>query len=117
MRRVVSITLGRPIAIHLEAIDVELPSVDNDHLVNSQMPPWAALSINRTSMFVHIVNYRLICGRIMGALHGPRKANQVEMSIGDIRDNLVVELDEWRRNMPDLSQLETGTSADICRRR
>lgn len=104
-------------ALHMEAIDVEMPSVDNDHITNTEMPLWAALDLNRTAIFIHIVKYRLICGKIMSTLHSPKKAGHNEAAVRYMRDELVTELDEWRQSTPDLRSLENGTTPEMCRRR
>ena len=114
--RVVSITLGRPMALHVEAIDVEMPSVENDRIISSEMPSWTVLDINRTSIFIHIVSYRHLCGKIMSALHSPKKNGHDEAEVRALRENLASELDEWKRTTPDLRPLERGPSVELCRR-
>jgi hypothetical protein len=104
-------------ALHMEAIDVEMPSIENDHIINSEMPSWATLDINRTSIFIHIVNYRLLCGKIMSTLHGPKKAGHEESAVRHLRDELASELEKWRKKTPDLTSLEKGPSSEVCRRR
>jgi hypothetical protein len=101
--RVVCITLGRPMALHIEDIDVELPSVESDRLISLNMESWTALDMNRTSIFVHIVKYRLLCGKIMRAFHGPKKAEHNEAMICCLRDDLASELEDWQRKTRDLS--------------
>ena len=111
--RVVSITLGRPIALHLEAIDVEMPSADNDRIINSELPPWMALDVNRTSIFVHISNYRLLCGKIMSTLHSPKKDGHNEAEVRSRRKDLASKLDEWKRRTPELRP-QTGQTVELC---
>ena len=101
----------------MEAIDVEMPSVDNDPIIHSEMPSWVTLDVNRTLIFVHIVNYRLLCGRIMSALHSPKKAGHAEAAVRYMRDGLASELQEWKRKTPDLRVLDEEPSSEMCRRR
>ncbi|KAL4901699.1 fungal-specific transcription factor domain-containing protein [Aspergillus multicolor] len=71
--RVVSITLGRPLAIRLQDTDVSLPQP----------------CLSPTSIFVHIVRYRIICGIIISALHtgSARTQTDAESALG-ARDRL-----------------------------
>jgi hypothetical protein len=71
----VSITLGRPVAINPDDCDVELPSVENERFINSGFFDEAASDepFNRTTIFVHITKYRILCGKIMRCLHSLKK--------------------------------------------
>ena len=104
-------------ALHMESIDVEMPSADNDYIMNSEMPSWAILDVNRTSIFIHIVNYRLLCGKIMSTLHSPKKAGHNEAAVRYMRDRLVSELEEWKHTIPDLGSLDHESSSEMCWRR
>ncbi|KAJ4859683.1 fungal specific transcription factor domain-containing protein [Trichoderma breve] len=79
--RVISVTLGRPLAICVEDIDVELPTDDFEETIPSRY---------RTAIFVHIVRYRDICADFYQK-----------------RDQLATELNAWRAetnrlNTPDM---------------
>jgi hypothetical protein len=96
---------------------VNLPSIENDYIITSEIPPSAALDLNRTTIFVYIVKYRLLCGKIMGALHGPKKATYDESTVRFVRDKLVSELLEWKHEVPDLTSLQGAAFSESHRRR
>ncbi|KAI5464417.1 fungal-specific transcription factor domain-containing protein [Mariannaea sp. PMI_226] len=116
--RIVSITLGRPLAVCVEDIDVELPTDDLDEATSP-----AALSTGddqdssriapsyRTSLFVHLVRYRDICGRCLTSLHrSSRVAAQSEADLYQARNSLAAELQAWRTdtnnlNLPEIDLL------------
>ncbi|OPB46368.1 Zn2Cys6 transcription factor [Trichoderma guizhouense] len=113
--RVISVTLGRPLAICVEDIDVELPTDDFEETASvstlspgsdrdsSQIP-----SRYRTAIFVHIVRYRDICGRCLTSLHrGVKGGIQSSADFYQKRDQLATELNAWRAetnrlNTPDM---------------
>lgn len=91
--------MGRPLAIHLDDIDVELPSPESDHVFATPLEPHEDTSpINRTAIFVHITEYRLLCGKIIRSLHGLKRPGHDETRIISPRDSLVADLDSWRQN-------------------
>ncbi|GKT64280.1 fungal specific transcription factor [Colletotrichum tofieldiae] len=102
MDRIASLILGRPLAIQLEDIDVELPhfdmpaSVPLHHSLSTASfgtPEWHL----GTSIFVHIVRYRLICGKILNILHRSTSANREStITYENSRNALVEELQSWR---------------------
>ncbi|KAL6831822.1 major facilitator superfamily domain-containing protein [Trichoderma camerunense] len=111
----ISVTLGRPLAICVEDIDVELPTDDFEETASvstlspgsdrdsSQIP-----SRYRTAIFVHIVRYRDICGRCLTSLHrGVKGGIQSSADFYQKRDQLATELNAWRAetnrlNTPDM---------------
>lgn len=106
MDRVTSITLGRPLAIHLEDSDTELPRAEANIVVSPDnnlsptepigSPPWQL----RTAIFVHIVRYRLICGKILSSLHNVVKSRMSASFDGEsVRRQLTEELDAWRSDI------------------
>ncbi|KAK5273668.1 hypothetical protein LTR96_000268 [Exophiala xenobiotica] len=106
MDRVTSITLGRPLAIHLEDFDTELPRaeahivVSPDNLLSPTepigSPPWQL----RTAIFVHIVRYRLICGKILSSLHNVIKSRMTAtFDYEAVRRQLTEELEAWRSDI------------------
>ncbi|BCS23472.1 uncharacterized protein APUU_31697A [Aspergillus puulaauensis] len=98
MDRIVSITLGRPLAIRLQDTDVALPDPSLDSLVNDP----SGLCI--TALFVHIVRYRVICGDIMSALHTGSTRTQTDAeSALRARDNLANTLAQWHSDTANLS--------------
>lgn len=114
LRRIVSITLGRPVAIDMGEIDVALPSAEIDHIT---CPPniesIVSTDFNRTAIFIHITNYRILCGRIMRALHGLKRADDNEISMRKLRDDLELELEDWRSKTSELHLPDTGMSSPI----
>ncbi|KAH9203636.1 fungal-specific transcription factor domain-containing protein [Leptodontidium sp. 2 PMI_412] len=105
MDRVVSLTLGRPLGIQLDEIDTELPHVQDLAIAMTfdgplsptqpfDNPPWQL----RTSIFIHIVKYRIICGKALVILHGAKRPQgPAYADIGVIRDELAQELDDWHQ--------------------
>ncbi|RFU79841.1 mfs transporter [Trichoderma arundinaceum] len=123
--RVVSVTLGRPLAICIEDIDVELPTDDLEETAtastlspgsdrdSSQIPPRY-----RTAIFVHIVRYRDICGRCLTALHrGGRNGIQSPTDFYQKRDELATELNVWRAETSRLNTPEMDLSTPLAEAR
>ncbi|KAF4333225.1 transcription activator acu-15 [Fusarium beomiforme] len=116
--RVTSLALGRPLAIQLEDIDVDLPpSSTADQLPEDSSPlsaaPYGTPQYRAaTSVFVHIVRYRLICGKIINALH--RSAKHVTLpsiSYEEMRTALARELQEWHTETSSLPLVKSDTTA------
>ena len=77
---------------------MELPSAENDHVLARPLERHEGNSpINRTAIFVHITEYRLLCGRIIKSLHGLKRPEHDERQIHALRDSLVADLDSWRQ--------------------
>ena len=111
-----SITLGRPLAIHLQDTDVSLPDPSLDATVNhcesdtDQLAP----TFCRTALFVHIVRYRIICGDILSALHnGSTRTQTDEAPALAARDRLANELATWRRDTANLSLSDVDLSSTL----
>ncbi|KAG4277802.1 hypothetical protein FPRO04_07045 [Fusarium proliferatum] len=116
--RVTSLALGRPLALQLEDIDVDLPpSSTADQLPEDSSPlssaPYGTPQYRAaTSVFVHIVRYRLICGKIINALH--RSAKHVTFpntSYDEMRTALARELQEWHTETANLPLVKSDTAA------
>ncbi|KAF4963605.1 hypothetical protein FSARC_8390 [Fusarium sarcochroum] len=116
--RVTSLALGRPLAIQLEDIDVDLPpSSTSDQLPQDSSPlssaPYGTPQYRAaTSVFVHIVRYRLICGKIINALH--RSAKHVtfpSISYEEMRTALATELQEWHTETSNLPLVKSDATA------
>ncbi|KAF4500999.1 transcription activator acu-15 [Fusarium agapanthi] len=116
--RVTSLALGRPLALQLEDIDVDLPpSSTADQLPEDSSPlssaPYGTPQYRAaTSVFVHIVRYRLICGKIIKALH--RSAKHVTFpntSYEEMRTALARELQEWHTETANLPLVKNDTAA------
>lgn len=103
MDRITSITLGRPLAIHLDDFDTELPRSEVDIVVSPDnnlcptepigSPPWQL----RTAIFVQIVRYRLLCGRILSSLHNViRSRMDASFDYERTRRMIIDDLEAWR---------------------
>ncbi|KAJ5626537.1 hypothetical protein N7528_003964 [Penicillium herquei] len=97
MDRVVSITLGRPLAIHLEDIDLALPGSDAAQFPTliEQSAVISSEHRQRITAFVHITRYRIICGKIMASLHQGRHDINESLALSRQKD-LSNELERWR---------------------
>lgn len=102
MDRVASFVLGRPLAIQLEDVDTDLPYVDTTKLSDPRgfsssnedfdSPKWHL----KTLIFVHIVRYRIICGKILTSLHRDTKSTRESSgSYETIRNELAMDLESW----------------------
>ncbi|KAL2812558.1 fungal-specific transcription factor domain-containing protein [Aspergillus cavernicola] len=111
--RVVSITLGRPLALNADDFDVDLPSLSGtttDAAVD--VAPDGESHENRDAtqaqsplrIFVHIVHHMDICGNIMRFLHGV-KPIQSDVTGLTRRNHLIADLDKWRQSTADLEYL------------
>jgi hypothetical protein len=94
---VVSITLGRPLAIHLEDVDLALPDCGNARFSNSPQMDEMTLPKEQlqTAVFVHITRYRILCGTIMVSLHRSRHSSNEHSALA-AQTELANELEEWR---------------------
>ncbi|OAP58021.1 hypothetical protein AYL99_07111 [Fonsecaea erecta] len=101
MDRIVSFTLGRPLAIQLDDVDAELPPVDVTDAADMADRPSsedsmeAPLSDQRIALFNHIVRYRLICGKILISLHRDMRLPGVTFDYFKVREDLAHELRAW----------------------
>ena len=93
----VSITLGRPLAIHLDDVNLALPDFDAGQFPSLTERTVILSSENHQQIaaFVHITRYRIICGKIMTSLHQGRHNNEETLALGRQAD-LSNELDRWR---------------------
>ncbi|KAF5018670.1 hypothetical protein F66182_9345 [Fusarium sp. NRRL 66182] len=116
--RVTSLALGRPLAIQLEDIDVDLPPCSTPGQLPQDMSPLSSAPYGTpqyraaTSVFVHIVRYRLICGKIINALH--RSARHVTFqstSYEEMRTALARELQEWHTETSSLPLVKSDATA------
>ncbi|KAJ5414228.1 hypothetical protein N7509_000855, partial [Penicillium cosmopolitanum] len=102
MDRVVSITLGRPLAIHLEDVDTTLPdpNLDESNDIDVERHDGTPSS---TAIFNHLTRYRILSGKVMVSLHSSRGQTQDETSTGATRLALTQELENWRSETATLS--------------
>lgn len=117
MDRVASLTLGRPLAVQLEDIEVDLPRIEIPSeprpLGRSLAPgPYGTVEWHlRTSIFVHIVRYRIICGKILNSLHrDTKKSRDGSPYYAEVRDSLVQELQDWRLGIAQLPLFATDNT-------
>ncbi|RGP76951.1 hypothetical protein FLONG3_4889 [Fusarium longipes] len=116
--RVTSLALGRPLALQLEDIDVDLPpSSTPDQFPQDSSPlssaPYGTPQYRAaTSVFVHIVRYRLICGKIINALHRSAKhVSFTSISYEEMRTALARELQDWHAETANLPLVKSDATA------
>ncbi|KAI8723166.1 Zn(2)-C6 fungal-type domain-containing protein [Fusarium sp. LHS14.1] len=118
--RVTSLALGRPLAIQLEDIDVDLPPCansdplpqDQDGNPLSSAPYGTPQYRAATTVFVHIVRYRLICGKIINALHRSTKhTTNTNTNYEEMRAALAQELQEWHAETANLPLVKGDSTA------
>ena len=105
MDRITSLILGRPCAIRDD---------DFDHVCPTEDPTICPTSSTDTPpapfVFRHIVSYRLLCGRIVSALHRKKAPNTTEQHVLRIRQELCADLETWKQ---DVEQLHLEHSSQI----
>ncbi|KAE8340533.1 hypothetical protein BDV24DRAFT_151889 [Aspergillus arachidicola] len=117
MDRIVSITLGRPLAIHLQDVEVALPDPSLDTAFdrdNINLRRQSSSSFSRTALFVHIVRYRIICGDILSALHNTSGRTQSDAASTLVaRDKLANDLAQWHHETAALALPEIDLSSPL----
>lgn len=114
--RIASITLGRPLAIQLEDCDTELPEVRQleakppntplSYNVTFDSPQWQS----RTAIFVHIITYRTICGKILTSLHNTTRSKiESGYDYATVGEGLRQELETWYQNIDNLRLVDSAT--------
>lgn len=111
MDRVTSNILGRPLAIRDEDIDASLPS-DDDVAFNNALAS-STVDVPRIAVFRSIINYRLLCGKVLTTLHRRRAPSMSTIEALKLRSDLAQGLEDWRLqleelNLPDDSASETS---------
>ncbi|KAJ4214450.1 hypothetical protein NW759_010466 [Fusarium solani] len=101
--RVVSFTLGRPVAIRDEEVDVSLPSHLDDDQFGPDRPIFVQPQVDgvprNDSPFLHITRIRRLSGRILTQLYNLRHSNQG--SVADKRATrrmFHAEINAWRND-------------------
>ena len=116
--------MGRPLALRMEDTDVCLPRGDDvpetTHLSgrtddqvhasspvdgdDTRIPDYLFVTGEnraRSLIFVHILRYRILCGRILDSLHASRSpASTSERE--QLQDDLATRLDEWKQETQSL---------------
>ncbi|KAF2992969.1 hypothetical protein E8E13_000104 [Curvularia kusanoi] len=114
--RVVSIALGRPLAVRLQDIDVNLPSELPEGDVISPRSSNNAETSRTTAgyqmaVFVHIIRYRVLCGKILDSLHGAIPDTMLTpIERVARRNDLAAELQTWRADTYSLQLQEMDLS-------
>ncbi|OQE36079.1 hypothetical protein PENCOP_c012G02786 [Penicillium coprophilum] len=102
MDRVVSITLGRPFALHDDDIDVTpFENADEEFIHADRISPQSPLQPSLMAVPLHILSLRKIAGKISRKVYRNAKdTNMTSQEREAIIDSLHQELLNWRRNMP-----------------
>jgi hypothetical protein len=109
MDRIISNTLGRPVAINLLEIDTEYPTIEEDSETSwspsptlediLKYPHWPA----NTKIFNHITWHRVITGKILSNLHNIPKSRMPDpQTCSTIKKQLAEELNKWRAGVASL---------------
>lgn len=100
MYRIVSNILGRPFSIQMSDVDAQLPTTENDEVMamglSETVTSHHSLS-GSTDIFVHIVQYRLLCGKIVTTMHGQPGRSMQDENIISLRDGLAEDVVHWGR--------------------
>ncbi|KAJ5273287.1 hypothetical protein N7478_008412 [Penicillium angulare] len=103
MDRVLSITLGRPLAINIEDVNLALPDCEAAQFpsLTERSEMISTENRQRIAAFVHITRYRIICGKIMTSLH--QGCHDIDEALAlNIQADLFNELERWRLQTPSL---------------
>lgn len=109
MDRITSLILGRPCAIRDDDYDHVCP--EEDSTISSTTGP------DRQTMpfvFKHIVSYRLLCGRIVSALHRKKGSDVSEQHVFRIRQELCADLERWKQEVEQLHLEQTSQTSSSC---
>ncbi|KAF6825815.1 fungal specific transcription factor [Colletotrichum plurivorum] len=117
MDRIASLILGRPLAIQLDDVDAELPRFEQVE----NLPATGSLTTATfgtaewnlgTAVFVHIVRYRLICGKILNSLHRNTLARDHHSpgAYENTREDLASDLRAWRSQTSTLPLIPSSSS-------
>ena len=113
MDRVTSNILGRPLAIRDEDIDALLPS--DDDVSFNHPSALTMVGIPRTAVFKSIINYRLLCGKVLTTLHRRRAPSMSTTEALTLRSGLAQELEDWRLHLEELN-LPDDSATNISER-
>ncbi|KAH8805074.1 c6 zinc finger domain-containing protein [Xylogone sp. PMI_703] len=117
--RVVSVTLGRPVALRDEDVEIPLPShLDDDCFGPDRWlaypEPAADGSQHNSSPFLHVIKIRRICGEILGTMHST-KCRDTLTATGkmELRRRLLRDLEDWRDQVAQLSLPDQRASLSV----
>ena len=111
--RAVSVTLGRPVALRDEDIEVCLPSPFDDDLFDPENEDAECQrniishQIMGSSPFIQLIHIRNMTGKIMQTFYSiaPPKATSGQEKQA-MRSDLAMELRSWRSNLPNMNELK-----------
>ncbi|KAF7557388.1 hypothetical protein G7Z17_g643 [Cylindrodendrum hubeiense] len=113
--RTVSITLGRPVAIRDDEIDISLPSHLDDDCFGPNCPiqvdPQESANPIKISPFLHIIRIRRLSGQILSLLYNSRQHFRVPIEEKRrIRRKFHEEINAWKKDTERLHLNPTATS-------
>ncbi|KIX95459.1 uncharacterized protein Z520_08976 [Fonsecaea multimorphosa CBS 102226] len=106
--RVVSFTLGRPVALRDEDIDISLPSHLEDEEFGPDQPiePDSNPDAPKISPFLHVIKIRHLSGKILSTLYAAKQKSEIPLQEKvRVRSQLYDELVAWK-NATSLLNLE-----------
>ncbi|KAK2038514.1 hypothetical protein LZ31DRAFT_570070 [Colletotrichum somersetense] len=103
--RVVAFTLGRPLSISDDSIDIEMPlDIDDANITSGGLmsPPRSSLADPPTLMtgFIHAIKLRRLWSKISYGIYPPM-TRQCNCGYSDTVEGIWQELEEWRTKTPD----------------
>lgn len=111
MDRVTSNILGRPLAIRDEDIDAMLPS-DTSDAGEFHPSPSSISGVSRMAIFRAIINYRLLCGKVLTTLHRRRSPSMTTTDALKLRDDLAQNLEAWQTQVHHLNLTDDTTPSN-----
>ncbi|KAK5453284.1 hypothetical protein LTS15_006469 [Exophiala xenobiotica] len=100
--RVVSFTLGRPVALRDEDMDISLPShlPDEDFGPDRPIPPPSSQpDTDRVSPFLHLIKIRHLSGKILSTMYAAKHRSDIPLDEKvRVRRQLYEEIIEWRES-------------------
>lgn len=109
MDRVTSNILGRPLAIRDEDVDTELPSESAADLLAYPLPSTSS-GVSRNAVFNAIIQYRLLCGKVLITLHRRRGLGTSAAEALKSREDLAIDLEIWGSEVLRLKLPESAPS-------
>ncbi|KAI9734358.1 MAG: hypothetical protein M1834_002464 [Cirrosporium novae-zelandiae] len=101
MDRVVSLSLGRPLGIRDEDIEIEpFSDVDDENILPDIVLPQQSLKVSTMAVPLHILALRKIAGEIFERVYSNRSRSTSPTERDIILKGIHEKLIDWRRNMP-----------------
>jgi hypothetical protein len=116
MDRLVSITLGRPLGIRDDDIDIEpFAAADDNDILSDKILPHQQLTLAAAALPLHILSLRKLAGEIFLRVYSNRNRDLPLPERDSIIRGLHEKLIEWRRNMPfPLPESRTQRVPHLC---